>query len=332
LKIGIKLWCAEGWGDDDDGGFRRVPKGGISDDASTEVSDEDDEVGLGVRARPGGGGGGGTGLKEAWERMEKGLIGLETPLGNLSASVVDGSGGIDDGQRRPTTTTTTTTTTTLDEEITDYTFPAVPISNGLFHLTCRARSSVDFWVEDAEAALSSKFAAADAHLSAVTGRDVGLDLEEEYFTPTLARRRTDSTSSTARPSSLPSDGSRSKRIAGLSATRPTDLVAQAHRRRSNEDSRGGTSATTSMDAGDGTVSEDTRGSGSKIIGRSNSGDSSTAGLATGSTGSLRRWSNLGEGLPFAIPQRDRAHSFSRPTMDRLRTSSLSGRVSDTESA
>jgi hypothetical protein len=321
LKIGIKLWCAEGWGDDDDGGFRRVPKGGISDDASTEVSDEDDEVG--VRVPPGGVVVGGTGLKEAWERMENGLIGLETPLGNLSASVVDGSGGIDDGQRP-----TTLEEEEEEEEITDYTFPAVPISNGMFHLTCRARSSVDFWVEDAEAALSSKFAAADAHLSSVTGRDVGLDLEEEYFTPTLARRRTDSTSSTARPSSLPSDGSRSKRIAGLSATRPTDLVAQAHRRRSNEDSRRGTSATTSMDAGDGTVSEDTRGSGSKIIGRSNSGDSSTAGLPTGSTGSLRRWSNLGEGLPFAIPQRDRAHSFSRPTMDRLRTSSLSGRVSD----
>jgi hypothetical protein len=237
LKIGIKIWCAEGW----DGEYR-VPKGTISD-ASTE-----DEGGGG-----GGGGGGATGggLRDAWQKMESGLIGLEDGL--------CGGGG--------------------DAEIDEYTFPSIMIGNGVFTLSCRSRKVTNFWIEDPEAALSTGFAREDANAAAMTG----FDLEEEYFTPTLSKRRTDSGSSD-RPASLPNDGLK-RTMAGLSATRPTELEVQ--RRRSIE------------------------------------GEAAKEGdPAASSTGSLRRWANLGEGLPFAIPQ-----GQSRPNIDRLRTSSLSGRVS-----
>ncbi len=233
LKIGIKMWCAEGW----DGDYR-VPKGGISDASTAE--------------------GEGDGLRDAWEKMENGLIGLE-----------DRSGG--------------------DGGIKDFSFPGVILGNGVFTLNCRSRKITDYWIEDPEAALSTGFAREDANAAATRE---GFDLNEEYFTPTLARRRT--SSSGDRPSSLPDEGL-NRRMAGLSATRPTELQAQRRRSIEVEAAAAATAMTT---------------------GEKSNGD------VIGSTGSLRRWSNLGEGLPFAIPQ-----GQSRPDIDRLRTSSLSGRVS-----
>ncbi|WVW80977.1 hypothetical protein I302_102968 [Kwoniella bestiolae CBS 10118] len=93
------------------------------------------------------------GLAEAWEIMERGLIGLDTGLDELV------SGG----------------ETVQTEEIERYDFPKLDLFGNEYTLSTEYRPEVDFNVEDMEAVLSEKF----------------VDMDEDWFTPTVSRRNTE---------------------------------------------------------------------------------------------------------------------------------------------
>ncbi|WWC65350.1 uncharacterized protein I303_107968 [Kwoniella dejecticola CBS 10117] len=118
LRMGLKLWGAEG--------YQNSPEG----------------------------------LEEAWEVMERGLVGLSTGLDEL---VVNDSA--------------------LPEEIERYDFPKLELFGNEYTLSADFRPEVDFSVEDMEAVLSEKF----------------VDMDEDWFTPTVSRRNTQEESPTVRP-------------------------------------------------------------------------------------------------------------------------------------
>ncbi|KAK6906727.1 hypothetical protein I203_100714 [Kwoniella mangroviensis CBS 8507] len=91
------------------------------------------------------------GLSEAWEIMERGLIGLDIGLDEL----VSGD-------------------TVQPEEIERYDFPKLDLFGNEFTLSAEYRPEVDFNVEDMEAVLSEQF----------------VDMDEDWFTPTVSRRNT----------------------------------------------------------------------------------------------------------------------------------------------
>ncbi|WWC92193.1 uncharacterized protein L201_007147 [Kwoniella dendrophila CBS 6074] len=91
------------------------------------------------------------GLAEAWEIMERALIGLNTGLDEL----VSGE-------------------SVQPEEIERYDFPKLELFGNEFTLSTEYRPEVDFNVEDMEAVLSEKF----------------VDMDEDWFTPTVSRRNT----------------------------------------------------------------------------------------------------------------------------------------------
>ncbi|WWC72473.1 uncharacterized protein I206_106435 [Kwoniella pini CBS 10737] len=100
------------------------------------------------------------GLEEAWEVMERGLVGLDTGLDQLSAK-----------------------DTARPEEIERYEFPKLDLFGNEYTLTTDFRPEVDFSVEDMEAVLSEKF----------------VDMDEDWFTPTVSRRNTQDNSPTIKP-------------------------------------------------------------------------------------------------------------------------------------
>ncbi|WVF67999.1 hypothetical protein IAT40_002761 [Kwoniella sp. CBS 6097] len=88
------------------------------------------------------------GLAEAWEVMERGLVGLDTGLDELvSGEEVD------------------------HEEIQRYDLPKLDMFGNEYTLSTEYRPEVDFNVEDMEAVLSEKF----------------VDMDEDWFKPTVAR-------------------------------------------------------------------------------------------------------------------------------------------------
>lgn len=177
----MKLWSAEGYEEE------WIREGGPSDDGLDD--DDDSEDGQMGRRSP-------TyrrrtpeeGITEAWQKMEEGLIGLDQPLAKY-ASPISGPLGRDDPANRPQPS----------EKTRDYEFPTLPLSHGLFSLSVQAREEVDIWAEDVESILSSALAGDDLQSRKEDSEavDMGqLDLEEEYFTPTLTARRKASTSNT----------------------------------------------------------------------------------------------------------------------------------------
>ncbi|WVQ95559.1 hypothetical protein IAU59_002656 [Kwoniella sp. CBS 9459] len=124
------------------------------------------------------------GLAEAWEVMERGLVGLNTGLDELvSGEEVD------------------------HEEIQQYDLPKLDLFGTEYSLSAEYRPEVDFNVEDMEAVLSEKF----------------VDMDEDWFKPTVARSgsRADGesapSSADSRSGSGPGPGlsvSASRRLAG----------------------------------------------------------------------------------------------------------------------
>jgi hypothetical protein len=130
------------------------------------------------------------GIREAWNKMEQGLIGLNQSLLPYSTPI---------NARDPAQSEES-----LDDKPIEYTFPTIPLSHGLFSLSVQARQEVDFWAEDVESILSSALAGVDLRaresISAprAQSENMGaLDLEEEYFTPTLTAKRKASVSVTS---------------------------------------------------------------------------------------------------------------------------------------
>ena len=185
LRVGVKLWSADGFEEE------WVREGGTSDHGTDEDDSEDDRPG---RRSP-------TyrkrtpeeGLAEAWNTMEHGLIGLDRPLSSFSSPISGPLGKRRDDQVDPLAS---------PEKLHEYEFPTLPLSHGLFSLSVQAREEVDIWAEDVESILSSALAGIDLQSKKqdAEGVDMGqLDLEEEYFTPTLTARRKASTASTPVP-------------------------------------------------------------------------------------------------------------------------------------
>lgn len=184
----MKLWSADGFEEE------WVREGGNSDDETDDDVDDDSEDGHMGRGRrsptyrrrtPE------EGITEAWKKMEQGLIGLETPLAAFSSPISGPLGREDKLSDEP-----------VREKIQEYDFPTLPLSHGLFSLSVQAREEVDIWAEDVESILSSALAGIDlqSRKQDAEGVDMGqLDLEEEFFTPTLTARRKASPASTPVP-------------------------------------------------------------------------------------------------------------------------------------
>ncbi|KAK8850453.1 hypothetical protein IAR55_004371 [Kwoniella newhampshirensis] len=97
------------------------------------------------------------GLIEAWEVMERGLVGFDMGLDELvKGEEVD------------------------PEELQRYDFPKLDLFGNEYSLSTEYRPEVDFHVEDMEAVLSEKL----------------VDMDEAWFTPTVARRRSEEAGST----------------------------------------------------------------------------------------------------------------------------------------
>jgi autophagy-related protein 13 len=111
------------------------------------------------------------GLREAWEVMEQDLIGLDTGLNSLTSSEIE-----------------------PDLENKSYDFPPLELFGNEYNLSVDYRPEVDIHVEDLESVLSEKF----------------VDMEEDWFTPTVARHRLNEGSL---PSSVASSNPPSRRVA-----------------------------------------------------------------------------------------------------------------------
>ncbi|WWD20636.1 hypothetical protein CI109_105112 [Kwoniella shandongensis] len=188
------------------------------------------------------------GLAEAWEIMERGLVGLNTGLEELvTGEEVD------------------------PEECQRYDFPKLDLFGNEYTLSTDYRPEVDFHVEDMEAVLSEKF----------------VDMDEDWFTPTVARRRSEEVRSVAEQ-----DQARSikKLVTPTSLQANTSPIPQRQQ---------APPAGSFASAGGGSYSA-TRPSGSRVA-------SGTAGslkrMHVGSVGT-DRWGALAEDLPFASGSSD----------------------------
>jgi hypothetical protein len=200
LKVGIKLWSAEGYEDE------WVREGDDCSDNRDDDYDTDEEFNRGRqsptyrRRTPE------EGLKEAWTKMEEGLIGLDEPIEAFCSPVSGPALGRQDQRSRDSYRGGRAQGDAIEmdehaeEKLFDYEFPTLPLSHGLFSLAVRAREDVDIWAEDVESLLSTALAGSDprsrdpghgrSHGADGEGEGVdGMDLEEEYFTPTLTAKR-----------------------------------------------------------------------------------------------------------------------------------------------
>lgn len=173
------------------------------------------------------------GLAEAWETMERGLVGLNTGLEELAPSEEIAA-----------------------EVVERYDFPALDLFGTEYVLGVNYRSEVDFHVEDMETVLSEKF----------------VDMDEDWFTPTVARHRIEDEARSTRKTST---------LNAFPATSPIPPRQQA-----------AVPGSFGSNLGRGSVS---RPSGSRVP----SGASTQR--PKGDVGSLgtTRWGALAEGLPFA---------------------------------
>lgn len=182
---------------------------------------------------------GSEGLQKAWEVMEQDLIGLDIGLEAL----------VPNDEVEP------------DEGVQRYDLPSLDLFGTEYKLSVDYRPEVDFQVDDLESVLSEKF----------------VDMDEDWFTPTMARHRMEGTSA---PTSAPSNNPPSRRVAT-----PTAIPSSSSSNPAPIPQRQGPASIGSFQSG--VVP------GSK--GRLASGQKSPDPSVT------ERWSALGQGLPFAAP-------------------------------
>ncbi|TXT03869.1 hypothetical protein VHUM_04292 [Vanrija humicola] len=196
LRLGIKLWAAEGYAN-----------------SPAEIA-------------------------EAWEVMDRDLIGIDVPLERMiPGAEVD---------------------LAADSALERYDFPTVDLFGSTYELGVVYRSNVDFDVEDMESVLSERF----------------VDMDEEWFTPTVARHRLESEARVAASAGT----SRSASRAGVTPPTVAGRVTVPPAR------------TGGVGAGSGGSS------GSRQV--SSRAASGSAGAQPGSLGAAK-WGALAEGLPFA---------------------------------
>jgi hypothetical protein len=178
------------------------------------------------------------GLQEAWEIMEQDLVGLDTGLRSLVSSDIEP----DQGNRR-------------------YDFPSLELFGNEYSLSVDYRPEVDIQMEDLESVLSEKF----------------VDMEEDWFTPTVARHRMGEGSL---PSSTASSNPPSIRVATPTAI-PYSNPAPIPQRQ-------------------GPASIGSFQSGQQGLGISRNRQSSAQSQSQKAEPvGTERWAGIGEGLPFA---------------------------------
>lgn len=178
-----------------------------------------------------------TGLKEAWDVMEQDLIGVDVGLEAL----------VPNDEVEP------------EEAIQRYEFPSLDLFGNEYRLSVEYRPEIDFHVDDLESVLSEKL----------------VDMEEDWFTPTMARHRMDSVSGGASASST---NPPSRRVAT-----PTAIPSSTSSNPAPIPQRQGPASIGSFQSG---VIPGSRG-------RQASSQKSP------DPGTTERWSAIGQGLPFA---------------------------------
>jgi autophagy-related protein 13 len=177
------------------------------------------------------------GLREAWEVMEQDLISLDTGLDTLVTAP--------DVER--------------DQDSQRYELPSLDLFGVEYRLSVDFRPDVDFHVDDLESVLSEKL----------------VDMEEDWFTPTVARHRMDETSSN--PSSSATSSNPPSRRVGTPTTIPSSNPAPIPQRQ-------GPASIGSFQTG-------------ALPGSRNRQASAQSQKGTDAVN--ERWGAIGEGLPFA---------------------------------
>lgn len=212
LRMGIKLWTAEGYPNSADG------------------------------------------LAEAWEVMERGLLGLDIGLDRILAAP---------HELEP-------------EEPQRHDLPALDIFGTRYTVSVDYRPEVDFHVEDMESVLSEKF----------------VDMEEDWFTPTVARHRIEQEGATAPTQSVG--------VSAGQADRSTTTTS-GHVRRVSNPGVPASSASPIPQRQQAATRESFKIS-PLTSGRAGSGGSGTGAAEQSSVGrAASKYGGLGEGLPFAMP-------------------------------
>lgn len=176
------------------------------------------------------------GLAEAWDVMERDLVGLGTSLDEFVPS-----------EQLPA------------EQRERYDFPALDLFGTEYSLGVEYRPEVDFHVEDMETVLSEKF----------------IDMDEDWFTPTVARHRAEEEAKATRRISVPD---------GMPSNSPIPPRQQAAALGSFGSVRGASIS---------------RPGGSRVPSGAAPGTSAPGVKADAGSAGTARWSALAEGLPFA---------------------------------
>lgn len=178
------------------------------------------------------------GLREAWDVMEQDLIGVDVGLEAL----------VPNDEVEP------------EESVQRYEFPSLDLFGNEYKLSVDYRPEIDFQVDDLESVLSEKL----------------VDMEEDWFTPTMARHRMDGISA---PASASSSNPPSRRVAT-----PTAIPSSTSSNPAPIPQRQGPASIGSF--------QSSGVPGSK--GRPPASSQKSPDIAV-----TERWSALGQGLPFA---------------------------------
>lgn len=116
---------------------------------------------------------GAKGLAEAWDVIERDLIGIDVPLERMIAGIAEES------------------PSSVCEK---YEFPPLDLFGSRYEQSVLYRPNIDFDVEDKESVLSERF----------------VDMEEEWFTPTVARHRLEAEARASASASVGTGGSDSR--------------------------------------------------------------------------------------------------------------------------
>jgi len=168
----------------------------------------------------------------AWEVMERGLVPLDHSLDQFVL-----------------------TESTSPDKFETHKIPSVDLFGSTYTLDVDYRTDVDFNVEDMESVLSEKF----------------VDMDEDWFTPTVARHRMENEAGEVRPS---------RRVSSATAIAATSPIPQRQQ--------------AAAPGSFGSLGTGSRQSNSRVI-------SGVAGSVKGESQNSGRWGVLAEGLPFAGP-------------------------------
>lgn len=185
--------------------------------------------------------------------MEQDLIGLDVGLEAL----------VPNEEVEPESASGTGAGAGADQGIQTYDFPALALFGNDYHLSVEYRPEVDFHVEDLESVLSEKL----------------VDMDEDWFTPTMARHRNESqpTSAASAASLNPSSASRPR------VATPTAIPSSTSSNPAPIPQRQGPASIGSFQSG--------------VVPGSRSRQTSSQ--KTGDPSATEKWSALGQGLPFA---------------------------------